>query len=131
MAAHPGYAATNLQMVGPQMSGSDLMERMSRLGNTVFAQSAADGALPSLYAATAPEVRGGQFFGPDRLFGMRGSPKPVPFLESGPGPRNGPEAVGGVRGADRCPVPDPRPAAVSTAGPAGRPGPRCRSRSLG
>jgi len=82
VAAHPGYAATNLQMVGPQMSGSGLMERMSRLGNTVFAQSAAAGALPTLYAATAPPVRGGQFFGPDRLFGMRGHPKPVPFLKA-------------------------------------------------
>jgi NAD(P)-dependent dehydrogenase (short-subunit alcohol dehydrogenase family) len=82
VAAHPGYAATNLQMVGPQMSGSGLMERMSRLGNTLFAQSAATGALPTLYAATAPGVGGGQFFGPDRLFGMRGNPKPVPFLKA-------------------------------------------------
>jgi NAD(P)-dependent dehydrogenase (short-subunit alcohol dehydrogenase family) len=86
VAAHPGYAATNLQMVGPQMTGSGLMERMSRLGNTVFAQSAAEGALPSLYAATAPSVRGGQFFGPDRLFGMRGHPKPVPFLKAARNP---------------------------------------------
>ena len=82
VAAHPGYAATNLQMVGPQMTGSDLMERVTRLGNTLLAQSAADGALPSLYAATAPDVRGGQFFGPDRLFGMRGSPKRIPFLKA-------------------------------------------------
>ena len=82
VAAHPGYAATNLQLVAPQMEGSDLMERMSRLGNVVFAQSAADGALPSLYAATSPQVGGGQFFGPDRLFGMRGHPKQVPFLKA-------------------------------------------------
>jgi NAD(P)-dependent dehydrogenase (short-subunit alcohol dehydrogenase family) len=82
VAAHPGYAATNLQMVAPQMEGSDLMERMSRLANVVFAQSAADGALPSLYAATSPAVGGGQFFGPDRLFGMRGHPKQVPFLKA-------------------------------------------------
>ena len=82
MAAHPGYAATNLQLVAPQMEESDFMERMSRLGNVVFAQSAAEGALPSLYAATSPDVGGGQFFGPDRLFGMRGHPKQVSFLKA-------------------------------------------------
>ncbi len=81
-AAHPGYAATNLQSVGPQMSGSGLMERMTNLGNSLFAQSAAAGALPSLYAATAPDVRGGQYFGPDRLFGMRGHPREVAFVRA-------------------------------------------------
>ncbi len=82
VAAHPGYAATNLQMVAPQMEGSAFTERVLRLGNTVLAQSAAAGALPSLYAATSPAVGGGQFFGPDRLFGMRGHPKRVPFLKA-------------------------------------------------
>jgi NAD(P)-dependent dehydrogenase (short-subunit alcohol dehydrogenase family) len=80
VAAHPGYAATNLQAVGPQMSGSSIMARLGDLGNSVMAQSAAAGALPILYAATAPAVRGGQYFGPDRLFGMRGHPKPVSFV---------------------------------------------------
>ena len=82
VAAHPGYAATNLQMVAPQMIGSALMEELNRLANSAFAQSAAAGALPSLYAATAPGVGGGQFFGPDRLFGARGNPKAVPFLRA-------------------------------------------------
>jgi NAD(P)-dependent dehydrogenase (short-subunit alcohol dehydrogenase family) len=85
-AAHPGYAATNLQFVAPQMTGSGLEEWVSRTGNTVFAQSAADGALPILYAATAPSVRGGQFFGPDRLFGMRGHPKQVTFMKAARNP---------------------------------------------
>jgi len=80
VAAHPGYAATNLQAVGPQMSGSNIMARLGDLGNSVMAQSAAAGALPILYAATAPAVSGGQYFGPDRLFGMRGHPKPVSFV---------------------------------------------------
>jgi NAD(P)-dependent dehydrogenase (short-subunit alcohol dehydrogenase family) len=82
VAAHPGYAATNLQTVGPRMSGSAIAERLNGLSNTVFAQPAAAGALPSLYGATAPEVRGGQYFGPDRLFGQRGHPKPVPFVRA-------------------------------------------------
>ncbi len=82
VAAHPGYAATNLQGVGPRMTGSGLMERATALGNTLIAQSPADGALPSLFAATAPGVVGGRYFGPDRLFGMRGHPKEVAFVRA-------------------------------------------------
>jgi NAD(P)-dependent dehydrogenase (short-subunit alcohol dehydrogenase family) len=82
VAAHPGYAATNLQSVGPQMSGSGVTERLSALGNRVLAQSAADGALPSLFAATAPGVAGGQYFGPDGRFGTRGHPKAVTFVRA-------------------------------------------------
>jgi NAD(P)-dependent dehydrogenase (short-subunit alcohol dehydrogenase family) len=81
-AAHPGYAATGLQGVGPAMSGSTLRLRLTDLENRIFAQSAASGALPGLYAATAPEVKGGQYFGPDRLFGMRGHPTLVPFVRA-------------------------------------------------
>ncbi|HEX7133122.1 MAG TPA: hypothetical protein VF228_11130, partial [Iamia sp.] len=40
--------------------------------NRVAAQPAADGALPQLYAATMTDVRSGEYFGPARLFGMRG-----------------------------------------------------------
>ncbi|RPA60088.1 SDR family NAD(P)-dependent oxidoreductase [Gordonia oryzae] len=66
--AHPGYAATELQ--GHTES---LMDSAMKVGN-LFAQSAADGALPTLYAATAPDVVNGTFYGPSRLFGMRGEP---------------------------------------------------------
>ena len=85
--AHPGYAATNLQAVGPRMSGSRIMERINDLGNLVFAQPAVDGALPSLYGATAPGVRGGQYFGPDRLFGMRVHPQPTSFVRAARDPK--------------------------------------------
>jgi len=77
VAAHPGYAATNLQTKGPRMSGRWLTENVMRLGNALFAQSDAAGALPSLYAATAPGVRGGEFYGPGQLFESRGAPKRV------------------------------------------------------
>ena len=69
--AHPGYAATNLQ------TAPGLMGRIMALGNTVFAQPDAAGALPQLYAATMPDVASGDYFGPDRLFGMRGAPHRV------------------------------------------------------
>ncbi|GAA2277456.1 oxidoreductase [Actinomadura luteofluorescens] len=77
VAAHPGYAATNLQQTGPRMQGNTLMEKATGLGNALVAQSAAAGALPSLYAATAPDVSGGACYGP-RLFQYRGAPAKVP-----------------------------------------------------
>ncbi len=86
VAAHPGYAATNLQAVGPQMSGSSLMERMTDIGNKLFGQSAAGGALPSLYGATAPGVSGGQYFGPDGFMAQRGAPKAVSFVKAAKDP---------------------------------------------
>ena len=86
VAAHPGYAATNLQAVGPQMSGSSLMERITDIGNKLFGQSAAGGALPSLYGATAPGVSGGQYFGPDGFMAQRGAPKEVAFVKAAKDP---------------------------------------------
>jgi len=77
VAAHPGYSSTNLQAVGPQQSGNKLMGLLMSFGNLAFGQSADDGALPQLYAATAPDVAGGQFFGPSRLMESRGAPKLV------------------------------------------------------
>jgi NAD(P)-dependent dehydrogenase (short-subunit alcohol dehydrogenase family) len=77
VAAHPGYAATNLQTAGPRMEGAALMERLSLLGNRLFAQTAAMGALPTIYAAAAPGVRGGDYYGPSSVGEMWGSPKQV------------------------------------------------------
>jgi len=77
VAARPGYAATNLQFAGPRMEGAVWMERLSLLGNRLFAQTAAMGALPILYAAAAPGVRGGDYFGPSGPGEMWGSPKKV------------------------------------------------------
>jgi NAD(P)-dependent dehydrogenase (short-subunit alcohol dehydrogenase family) len=72
IAAHPGYAATNLQTTGPAMEGRAFMVRFNELANRLFAQSAARGALPTLYAATAPDLAGGEFIGP--VYWMRGAP---------------------------------------------------------
>src|SRR5229473_358633 len=71
-AAHPGYAATNLQSHG----GSRVVAfAMEQLGNRVLAQDAAGGALPTLYAAVA-DIPGDSFAGPGFL-GLRGAPKLV------------------------------------------------------
>ncbi|WP_372349913.1 oxidoreductase [Streptomyces sp. KL116D] len=72
-AAHPGYAATSLQARGARLEGRKGMERFYAVGNRVFAQSAEGGALPTLYAATAPGVRGDDFYGP-RVMMWRGAP---------------------------------------------------------
>lgn len=77
VAAHPGYASTNLQLRPLQMSKFALGERVVRALNPVFAQSARAGALPQLYAATAPDVTPGDLIGPDGLFEARGYPKKV------------------------------------------------------
>ncbi|MGW1077046.1 oxidoreductase [Streptomyces sp. NPDC002537] len=65
-AAHPGYAATNLQTAGARMEERAWAERAFQLLNRAVAQSADAGALPTLYAATAPDVRQDDFFGPGR-----------------------------------------------------------------
>jgi NAD(P)-dependent dehydrogenase (short-subunit alcohol dehydrogenase family) len=71
VAAHPGYAATNLQS-----AAAPWLDRMfMKAGNLIMAQSAEMGALPILYAATAPEVEGGTYFGPDGIGEQRGYPK--------------------------------------------------------
>ncbi|MCL4683526.1 SDR family oxidoreductase [Myxococcota bacterium] len=77
VAAHPGYSATQLQARGPSDRNAAVMTRLVAIGNRFLAQSAAMGALPTLFAATAPTVRGGDYFGPDRWFEMRGHPRPV------------------------------------------------------
>ncbi|MFJ3777187.1 oxidoreductase [Streptomyces sp. NPDC090075] len=72
--AHPGYTATNLQSTGP----TGLQRTMlTKITNRLAAQDAATGALPQLYAATAPGVESGQFFGPDGFRELRGHPKVV------------------------------------------------------
>lgn len=74
VACHPGYAATNLQAAGPRMEGSAFLESLFSVSNRILAQSAAMGALPTLYAAAAPEVRGGEYIGPDGMAEMWGNP---------------------------------------------------------
>jgi NAD(P)-dependent dehydrogenase (short-subunit alcohol dehydrogenase family) len=77
LAAHPGYASTNLQTVGSDMTGAKLTSGLMKLGNLTMARSAAQGAEPSLYAATHPALRGGEYIGPSYLAEMFGPPRVV------------------------------------------------------
>ncbi|SHL29343.1 NADP-dependent 3-hydroxy acid dehydrogenase YdfG [Pseudonocardia thermophila] len=72
LAAHPGYAATNLQA-----HTDPVMSRLLGWGNRLLAQPAADGALPTLYAATVPDLPGGTVVGPGGPAQLRGAPRPV------------------------------------------------------
>jgi NAD(P)-dependent dehydrogenase (short-subunit alcohol dehydrogenase family) len=72
VAAHPGYAATELQS-----STESRGERIMALGNRLIAQSPERGALPTVYAATMPDARGGEYWGPDGLAELVGHPTRV------------------------------------------------------
>lgn len=78
IAAHPGFARTDIIANGP---GEDrLVQTLWRLAQPVaglFSQSAADGALPILFAATSPDARGGGYYGPSRLSELKGPPAPA------------------------------------------------------
>ncbi|ESP89201.1 oxidoreductase [Candidatus Halobonum tyrrellensis] len=71
---HPGYAATNLQLRGPEAEGSRLRVLAMKAANTAFAQSPERGVLPMLYAATSPALDGGEYVGPGGFRNMRGYP---------------------------------------------------------
>ncbi len=76
VAAHPGYARTELIANGPGATSL-----MSRFGGALIApwasQSAADGALPQLFAATSPDAQPGGYYGPGRRFELVGPPGPA------------------------------------------------------
>ena len=70
LAAHPGYAATNLQSASPPLIDRIVM----KVSNAVIAQSDEMGALPTLFAATEPGLEGGTYIGPDGPNEQRGHP---------------------------------------------------------
>jgi len=72
VAAHPGYAATELQGRNAQLGGSAFEGWFMNIGNSLMAQPAAAGAWPTERAATDPAAEGGAYYGPRDLFEMRG-----------------------------------------------------------
>jgi len=79
MPVHPGVSVTNILANGPGSNGPKAI--VLKLLAPVIMQPDAAGALPTLYAATSPEARGGEYIGPDGLMEMKGSPvvvKPKP-----------------------------------------------------
>jgi NAD(P)-dependent dehydrogenase (short-subunit alcohol dehydrogenase family) len=75
VAAHPGYAATNLTS-GPAV-GAAFLRPVLAVGDRLFGQPDHLGALPQLYAAAMPEVLPDDYWGPDGLGEQRGHPTRV------------------------------------------------------
>jgi len=76
MASHPGGAETNLVFAEPTDERATWRDRWVHHAS-FLAQSAAMGALPSLYAAFSPDAVAGAYYGPRGIFGWRGYPKRV------------------------------------------------------
>jgi NAD(P)-dependent dehydrogenase (short-subunit alcohol dehydrogenase family) len=70
IAAHPGFARTNLFSSGP----GGLLSMATDVAAPFFGHSAADGARPILFAATSPEAKPGSYYGPGGFSELRGSP---------------------------------------------------------
>lgn len=77
VAAHPGFSSTNLQFAGPSMAHNPVGRLGTKLMNLLLAQSAESGARPQVYAATMPDVHGGDYYGPKDLRETRGDPVKV------------------------------------------------------
>jgi NAD(P)-dependent dehydrogenase (short-subunit alcohol dehydrogenase family) len=75
--AHPGYARTDLIANGPGRMGPRALQALSDAFAAVASQTPAEGALPQLYAATAPEAQPAGYYGPDRMMEMIGAPAPA------------------------------------------------------
>ena len=73
VAAHPGWARTELFANGP----GGLFSLAADLAVPWFGQSAADGAMPPLFAATSPSAKSGGYYGPGGIGELRGPPSPA------------------------------------------------------
>lgn len=67
VASHPGWTGTNLQRHVGYLN----------FFNRFFSQDIDMGALPTLYAASAPDVKGSDYYGPSGRHEMKGYPKKV------------------------------------------------------
>ncbi|MDE1166462.1 MAG: SDR family oxidoreductase [Pseudomonas sp.] len=76
-ASHPGFARTALQSTGPQMGrgqSKSLFWQLSSILEKFASHSAAEGAQPTLLAATSPLAKPGGYYGPQGLMGLKGAP---------------------------------------------------------
>jgi hypothetical protein len=49
--------------------------KLGEVFQPLISQNAAKGALPTLYAATSPDAKGGAYYGPDGFYELKGAPK--------------------------------------------------------
>ena len=74
---HPGISKTSIVDNGPGTGSKDLKVRVLKVVAPLIMQDDVMGALPTLYAATAPEAKGGEYIGPDGFMEFKGYPKVV------------------------------------------------------
>lgn len=74
LAAHPGLSKTQLLENAP--GGGGRVAPIYRMVRALLMQTQAQGALPTLYAATAPQAKAGGYYGPDKASETRGHPAP-------------------------------------------------------
>jgi NAD(P)-dependent dehydrogenase (short-subunit alcohol dehydrogenase family) len=77
VAAHPGWARTNIVPNGMGAGGPSLKATLAEIVFDAVAQPASDGALPILFAAMAPDAQGGAYYGPSGWGETRGAPGPA------------------------------------------------------
>jgi NAD(P)-dependent dehydrogenase (short-subunit alcohol dehydrogenase family) len=77
-AAHPGFARTDLIPNGPGASG--LLWQINKLLQPLISHSAAEGALPTLFAATSPEAKPAGYYGPNGFYELKGPPVPAKIM---------------------------------------------------
>jgi NAD(P)-dependent dehydrogenase (short-subunit alcohol dehydrogenase family) len=82
IAAHPGFSRTNIFAAATD-DGATMLSRLTAIAAPLVGQSAAQGALPILYAATAPEAEGGGYYGPNGFREMRGEVGPAHVMPQG------------------------------------------------
>lgn len=78
VAAHPGYARTDLIANGP--GANTLQWRVGRWLQPLISQSAAEGALPTLFAATSSAAEPGGYYGPNGFYELKGPPAPAKIM---------------------------------------------------
>ncbi len=74
VAAHPGLTNTELMAKTVWMRSAGPRAHVMRWVTKLICQDVVAGALPQLYAATAPDVRSGEYYGPSSLGETRGAP---------------------------------------------------------
>jgi len=77
-AAHPGWALTDLIANGPDSQGRQrALNALSAVFKPWLSQSAAAGALPTLFAGTSPAAANAGYYGPDGFYELKGAPGPA------------------------------------------------------
>ena len=77
-AAHPGYARTDLMTNGP--GANSLLWQINNVLRPFISHSAAEGALPTLFAATSPQAKPGGYYGPNGFYELKGAPVPAKIM---------------------------------------------------